>query len=111
MENIDFNKLLEDCLDVAKTHLKSAYNSAKPFAEHSFKQFAEDAIFLTQLRLANEIDDAELKHRLENQKIALSNVLLTIKGIGLVEAQNTVNDVISIVSNSLMGSLNFALPT
>lgn len=110
MANINFNQLLKDCLGAAENHLKDAYQAAKPFAEQSFKQFAEDALFLAKLRLANEIDDNELKHRLDNQKIALANVLLAVKGIGLIEAQDTINEVFGFVSDAIFGAIKVALP-
>ena len=110
MGKIDYDQLLKDCLDITRNHLQNAYNSAKPFAEHSIKQFAEDAVFLANLNRIGEIDDNEFKHRMENQKLALANVFLAVKGIGLVEAQNVVNSVLGLISKAILGGLNIALP-
>ncbi len=110
MANIDINAVLQDCITKAQSDLGTAWNDAKPFAEQSFKQFAEDAEFLANLRLTNQIDDAELKDRFSIQWLAVKNVLLTIEGIGLIAAQNTVNDIIGIVTTAIQTALNVAIP-
>ena len=65
---------------------------------------------MAQLKLAGTIDNDELKARLEIQQLALKNVLLTMKGIGLITAQNTVNAVLKIVGKAVSKVLEVALP-
>ena len=67
-------------------------------------------MFLAKLKLSGAIDDNELKARMDIQKLALSNVLLAIKGIGLVTAQAVVNGILSILGNAVKGSLSVLLP-
>lgn len=109
MADIDYTKLLADCVNVAKTELGNAWKKAQPYAEHEFKQFAENAEFLAKLKLAGQIDDTELKARLNIQRTSLANVLITIEGIGLVAAQNVVNGIISIVFSAIKTALSVAL--
>lgn len=110
MPTINFDEIVTDSLTEIKAIFGSAFKKAKPFAEHAIQQFAEDAAFLAKLRLASKIDDAELKERLKMQELAAKNVFLTIKGIGLIAAQDAINAVIGIVFKALKSSLNIALP-
>lgn len=110
MATIDFIQIVDDSLALAKKEVGTAWKKLKPFAEHEFQQFAENAVFLAKLKLAGTIDDPELKARLEIQRIALNNVLLSIKGIGLVTAQNVVNGVLGILSGAISKTLSVVLP-
>jgi hypothetical protein len=110
MAGLDFKKILSDCIALAKQEVGKNWKKLKPYADHEFQQFAENAEFLAQLRLMGVIDDDELKSRLRFQQTALNNVLLTIEGIGLKTAENVVNGVIGIVSVAIKTALNIVLP-
>jgi hypothetical protein len=110
MADINFKQILDDAVGLAKKELGSTYKKLKPFAEHEFTQFAENAAFLAKLKLQGVIEDDELKSRLQMQKLAFSNVLLAIKGIGLVTAQNLVNGIMGIVVKAIKGAINISLP-
>ncbi len=109
MANIDYEKIVSDCIDAAKGELGKTWKSLQPYAEHEFRHFAENATFLAQLKLQNAISDEELKARLEIQRLALSNTLLTIEGIGLISAQNIINAVLGIVFSAIKTVFSLAL--
>ena len=110
MADINFKQILDDSIVFAKTELGGTYKKLKPYAEHEFTQFAENAVFLAKLKLGGIIKNDELKSRLALQKLAFTNVLLTIKGIGLIGAQNLVNGILAIVSKAVVGALKISLP-
>lgn len=110
MAAINFQQILADSIATTKEQVGSAWKKLKPFAEHEFTQFAENAVFLANLKLKGVIDENELKVRLDIQKLALANVLLAIKGIGLVTAQNVVNGVLGVVSAAIKKALQVVLP-
>ncbi len=110
MADIDFKQILNDSIVFAKTELGGTYKKLKPFAEHEFTQFAENVAFLAKLKLDGVIERDELESRLTLQQFAFKNVLLTIKGIGLVSAQNLVNGILGIVSKAILGALKISLP-
>lgn len=110
MESIDFEKVVNDCLEATRGELGRSWKKFKPFAEHELRQFAENAEFLARLRHDQVIDADELNARLEIQRLALRNVMLTIKGVGLVTAQNTVNAILGIVAKAVRNALAVALP-
>ncbi|MGZ3932097.1 MAG: hypothetical protein ACXVPQ_08205 [Bacteroidia bacterium] len=109
MADIDYKKIVADCMDAAKTELGKTWKNVEPYAEHEFEQFAENAAFLAGLKAAGKISDDELKARLDIQRMSLNNVLITIEGIGLIAAQNVVNAVIGIVFDAIKTALSVAL--
>jgi hypothetical protein len=98
---LDIQQILTDSLTASKEIAGNAWKDVKPFAEHESRQFAEDVEFLVQLKANGVIDDEEFKGRLSFLKLGFTNVFLAIKGIGILQAQNIVNAVIGIVSQSL----------
>ena len=110
MADINFKQILDDSIVFAKSELGGTYKKLKPYAEHEFTQFAENTVFLAKIKLDGIIENDELKTRLALQKLAFTNVLLTIKGIGLIGAQNLVNGILGIVSKAIMGALKISLP-
>jgi hypothetical protein len=110
MADINFKQIIDDSIAFSKGELGSTFKKLKPFAEHEFRQFAENAAFLAKLKLQGTIDNEELKSRLQLQKLALSNVLLAIKGIGIVTAQNLVNGVLAIIGKAIKSAINVSLP-
>ncbi|WP_026897427.1 hypothetical protein [Daejeonella oryzae] len=110
MATLDFKQVLKESVSVSKDILKKSWKNLEPYAEHEFRQFAENAEFLATLKLLGQIDEEELKARIEIQRLSLKNVLLTIEGIGLVAAQNVVNAVFSIVQKAIETALNISLP-
>ncbi len=110
MPSIDLKTILNDSVAVVKPILGKSWKDFKPYAEHEFKKFAESAEFLAKLKLQNSLDDEELKARLELQKLALKNVMLTIQGVALVTAQKAVNAVLDIVAKAIKTVINVSLP-
>ena len=110
MPAFDFKQVIADSIAFSKNELGTTYKKLKPYAEHEFTQFAENALFLANLKSKGTIDDDEFKSRMLLQKLALSNVLLAIKGIGIVGAQNVVNGVLGIVAKAVETAIGVALP-
>jgi hypothetical protein len=110
MAAIDIKQIVAESIALAKQEVGESWTKLKPFAEHEFTQFAEDALFLATLKLKGAIDENELKARIELQKLALSNVLLAIKGIGIVTAQNVINGVLMIVGKAIHTAISVILP-
>lgn len=110
MSALDINQVLSDSVAATKTIVGKHWKNLEPFAEHEFRKFAESTEFLAQLKLKGQISDEELKARLEIQRLALKNVLLTIAGIGLITAQEIINAVLAIISDGILKSLSLVLP-
>lgn len=110
MPSFDFKQVLKDSIALTKNELGSSFKKVKPFAEHEFRQFSESAIFLAELKLKGVIDEEEFNSRIMLQRLALTNVLLAIKGVGIVTAQNVVNGVLGIVSKALETAIGVAIP-
>lgn len=109
MEAINYAKIVAECIEAAKGELGKKWRSLEPYAEQEFKQFAENAADIARLKLEGKIDDKELKDRVEMQRLALKNVLLAIKGMGQLTAQNIINSVLQITSAAILDVLKIAL--
>jgi hypothetical protein len=110
MPDFDFKQVVADSIALSKNQLGTTYKKLKPYAEHEFTQFAENALFLANLKANGTIDDDELQSRITLQKLALSNVLLAIEGIGIVTAQNVVNGVLDIITKAVQTAIGVTLP-
>ena len=110
MATIDFSNTVTDSITFAKNEFGKSWKDFKDFAEHHFTQLAKDAEFLAGLKLKGILSDDEFIARFTLQKLHLQNVLLTIKGIGLVTAQNLVNGVVAIIGKTIKKSLGIVLP-
>lgn len=106
---MDYEQIIRDCVEATRTILGQSWKKAKPYAEHEFKQFAENAEYLAKLNAEGTISEEELHLRISVQKTALSNVFLTIEGIGLVTAQKIVNAVLDIVGKAVFTALKVAI--
>lgn len=101
MATINFQDIINNSVNAAKTIAGKSWNQLKPYAEHEFEQFAENIAFLAKLKLSGQVSEAEFNIRVGIQKTALKNVMLTIEGIGLIMAQDIVNAVIGIVFSAV----------
>lgn len=110
MADFDFKQVIKDALALTKNELGTSFKKVKPFAEHEFRQFSESALFLAELKLKGTIDEEEFQSRLVLQKLALTNVLLAMKGVGIVAAQNVVNGVLGIVAKAVETAIGVAMP-
>jgi len=110
MPDFNFTQVISDAIALTKNELGKTFKKVKPFAEHEFQQFSENALFLANLKLQGTIDEAELQSRIQLQKLALANVLLAIKGVGIVSAQNVVNGVLGIVGKAVETAIGVAIP-
>ncbi|OOQ58794.1 hypothetical protein [Mucilaginibacter pedocola] len=98
---LDFDQILKDCIAAAKKELGAGWNDAAPFAEQKFKQYLEDMADLNKLRADGTIDEDEFKYRADLHKSSMQSVLLAVKGIGLIAAQNIINAVLGIVGKAI----------
>lgn len=110
MEKLNLDKILAGAISLAKSETGKAWRKVEPYAEHEFRQFAESVEFITKLFLAGKIPEEDYKARLQFQKMALSTVLTTIEGIGIIAAQNVVNGIMDILRSALQASFGLALP-
>lgn len=110
MASIDFTNTITECMGFAKNELGKSWKSFKDFAEHHFSQLARDAEFLAGLKSSGKINDDEFKARLQLQMLSLQNVVMTLKGIALITAQNVVNGVIGIIAKTIKKAMGIALP-
>jgi len=104
-EKFNIDEIVKDSVALARKEVGKAWKELRPYADHEFRQFSENAEFLAQLKKKKVISEEELASRLAIQKMALNNVLLAVKGIGAVTAQNVVNAVFKVVEKAIFGTM------
>lgn len=103
---LELENLIKTMLSVAKKNFGSAYNEAKDFAEIEFKKLLENTEFLAKKVANGEMTLKRAKRHLKMSKNAAEAVMLTVEGIGLDAAEDTINDALDLVKDTV----NAALP-
>lgn len=71
--------------------LTGAGKDVASYAQTEAKKLATSAVEIAALRAAGQIDDEEAKLQLDIQKQAAQTVLLAIKGVSLLAAEQAIN--------------------
>lgn len=103
---LDTNALLKDMLGAAKDNLGKFWKQAKPYAENESLNMANKLLMIEALKLTGKITKDEALLHIEIQKSAFRTVLLSIKGLGLITVENTINaalDAVAGVVNKAIG--------
>ena len=98
-------KMLEAMLPILKDHWKDVQDYAKTES----KKTAETLALITKRYLDKTIDKNTANAYLDMQKHSTQNVLLTIKGIGLIAAQEAINAALDAVATAVNRAIGFAL--
>ena len=97
MGNIDFQKIIEDMLGIAKKDLGDYWDKSKPLAEQQFKIFAENIKIIGEMKVKGEITEEQARLQMNIQKNSIQIVLLSLEGLGILAVERTINDAIKIV--------------
>jgi hypothetical protein len=89
--SLDTSTLVKDMLAAAKDNLGKFWKQAKPYAENEAMGMANKLLMIEKLKLAGKITKAEALLHIEIQKSAFRTVLLSIKGLGLIAVEDTIN--------------------
>ncbi len=103
---LEIDNLLEEMLGIAKNKFGDAYADAKDFAENEFKKLLQNTEFLARKVANGEMTIERAKRHLRMSKNAAEAVILTVEGIGLDAAEETINDALDLVKDAV----NAALP-
>ena len=89
--SLDTSALVKDMLSAAKDNLGKFWKQAKPFAENETLNMANKLLLIEKLKLEGKITKEEALLHIEIQKSAFRTVLLSIKGLGLIAVEGTIN--------------------
>jgi predicted transcriptional regulator len=99
---IDFQELQKGLVDLVKQTVKGDAARIKKFSEKVFDEQKETIERLTKLFVNGEISEEELKSELEDEKVTIQNIYLSLKVAGKASAQKTTNAVVNFLWDSII---------
>ncbi len=96
-------------LGAAKLHLGKFWKQAKPFAENETLNMANKLLMIEQLKLEGKITKEEALLHIDIQKSAFCTVLLSIKGLGLIAVEGTINAALGSIAKVVNKALGWGL--
>jgi|SRR5215472_116279 len=98
-------KMLAAALPILTTHAVDA----EAFASVEFKKIADTIVSIQIMLQAGQINNQQAELLLEMQKSASRSVLLTLKGLSLLTAEEAINAALAVVRAVVNTALKFPL--
>jgi hypothetical protein len=109
MPAIDIPTLLKQMLTAAQGTLGTKWPAARDYASSEFTKLLLEAQNIAILKTKGTINEQEATLLMGMQRNASRAVLLTIKGLGLIAAQQAIDAALSVVRTTINTALGFAL--
>jgi len=106
---LNANDLVGPMLGAVKPVLEKFWGEVRDYAETEMPKIAASLANIDNLYNAKKINKEQAQALLELQKHATQTVFLTIKGIGLIAAQNAINAALGAAKTVVNKSIGFAL--
>ena len=106
---LNVTELAENMLTAAKDVLEEKWEEASTFAEIEFNSLAEGLKAIEEKLLIGAITTQQAEILFKMKKNAAQSVLLTIEGIGIIAAEQAINEALNVVKDTVNGVLNFPL--
>lgn len=106
---LDTSVLIKDMLAAAKENLGKFWKQAKPFAENEALNMAGKLVMIEKLKLSGKITKAEALLHIDIQKSAFRTVLLSIKGLGLMAVEDTINAALGAIAGAVNKAIGWQL--
>jgi hypothetical protein len=106
---LDVDALVKSMVAAARASLGRDWTKARKFAEPQLDNLARSLVNIGELSAGGEISGAEAAALLEIHKNTTRTVLLTVKGLGLLAAENALNAALGAVREVVNGAVGFAL--
>ena len=107
--SLDTSALVKDMLSAAKDNLGKFWKQAKPFAENETLNMANKLLLIEKLKLEGKITKEEALLHIEIQKSAFRTVLLSIKGLGLIAVEGTINAALGAIAKVVNRAVGWGL--
>ena len=96
-------QMLAAALPILKTHAKDA----ESFASVEFKKIAQTITSIEEMLLVGQINQQQADLLLDMQKSASRSVLLTVKGLALLTAEEAINAALNVVRGVVNAAVKF----
>ena len=107
--NTDEKALLSDMLDAARQTMTENWSELQTFVEWESRHILESVDRIARLKEEGRIDEDQARLQMEIQRETFISLLLTVKGVRLVQAENAVNAVMSVLGKAANRMLGWSL--
>jgi hypothetical protein len=106
---LDAAALAVSMIAAAKGQLKKKWPLVREYAESEARKTAETLVMIEKLYAAGKISKEEADLLLKMQRNSANAVLLAVKGMGLLAAEQAINAAVDAVRTVVNKSIGFAL--
>jgi hypothetical protein len=106
---LNVSQLAQGIGDAFIGSLKQSVPGIKDFAQSESQKLAQTLVMIETLKLTGKIDETEARLHLEIQKNATRTVFLTLKGLGILAAEQAINAALNVVRSTVNTAVGFAL--
>jgi len=107
--SLDAGALGQQMLAAALPILKTHAIDAEGFASVEFKKIAQTIVSIQEMLLVKQINPQQAELLLDMQKSASRSVLLTVKGLALLAAEEAINAALDVVRGVVNAAVKFPL--
>jgi hypothetical protein len=107
--NLDLQALSDAMVDAVRTNVSSRWPSLRALAEVEMRKLAQTLIDTHALYRSGDIDEARARQLIQVQRNAARGVFCTIKGLGLLTAEQATGSAVRAVADIVNGALPFKL--
>jgi len=109
--NLNINQVVNDMLQAALPHLLKVGQQASTFASHEFQQYITNIEHVQTMVEEKNVTRQEAQFLVDQYKMSMKAVLLTVEGLGVIATQKAINAAIDILNSALNTALGAAFKT
>jgi hypothetical protein len=99
--NFDTSKVVSDMLRASAGALSNGGKQATEYATHEYSQFISDIQQVQNMAEAGTISSDEAQALVDQHKLSMQAVLITIEGLGVIAVQNAINAAMAVLNSAL----------
>ncbi len=107
---IDIGAVASDAAAAILGIVGTAAKNVTSYAASEAKKLVTSAAEIAQLRATGQIDDEEMRLHLDIQRHASRSVLMAVKGVSIVAAEQAINAALSVIGTAIKTATGVALP-
>lgn len=107
--SLEVNALADQLRGVLKTELRTYWPEIKEYARAESLKLAQTLAMIETLRSLGKLTTQQAELHLQIQKNAMRSVLLTVEGLGLLAAEQAINQALALVKDQVNAAVGFGL--
>lgn len=97
---INLSDLLKEMSEVSKKILKAKWKKVRPMAELQLKSILHNLEQIAALKIKGKITEEQARLHIKIQKESIRTILLSFEGIGIVAAEQVINETLAVIKNT-----------